>query len=138
VNWSDLDFHPSAKSLRQFGGLCALASLAAAGFLFRTGQARLPATTLLIATSLLVATVSLTAPRLLRLPYVALVISTFPIGFVVSRLAIAIAWYLVLTPIALALRIGGRDALERKRHSRGTNWKRCEPRTSGSSYLRQF
>ena len=51
------------------------------------------------------------APRCLRPVFVGLLLVTFPIGFVVSHLVMLVVFFLVLTPMALVMRLAGRDAL---------------------------
>jgi hypothetical protein len=52
--------------------------------------------------------------RILRLAYVALSHATYPVGFVVSYVVLAIVYFVVLTPIGLAMRLLGHDPLSRK------------------------
>jgi ABC-type uncharacterized transport system permease subunit len=51
---------------------------------------------------------------LLRHLYVALSYATYPIGFVLSHVVLAVVYFLVLTPIGLTMRLLGRDPLSRK------------------------
>jgi hypothetical protein len=50
----------------------------------------------------------------LRWVYLALSYATYPIGFVVSRVLLALAYYLALTPIGLTMRLFRYDPLARR------------------------
>jgi hypothetical protein len=79
------------------------------------------------------------APQLLRPLYVALTAIGLPIGFVVSHVAMAIAFYGIVTPIALVFRIVGRDALQRRFEAgRSTYWQPRLPAQDTKRYFRQF
>jgi hypothetical protein len=56
----------------------------------------------------------LVAPKLLRPLFVGLMVVSFPIGWVVSHVLMAFVYYAVITPVGLALRIAGRDLLNRR------------------------
>ena len=78
-------------------------------------------------------------PRLVRWPFVVLSLITWPIGFVVSQLALAITYYLVFAPIALVFRLMGRDALHRKLDQRATTyWEPYNPNRGPARYFKQF
>jgi hypothetical protein len=52
--------------------------------------------------------------RILRLAYVGLSYATYPVGFVVSYVVLALVFFIVLTPIGLLMRLLGHDPLCRK------------------------
>jgi hypothetical protein len=79
------------------------------------------------------------SPRWVKWPFIALSVVTFPIGFVVSHLALAIIYYLVFTPVALVFRLMGRDALRRKLDPQAKSyWEAYNPDRGRERYLRQF
>ena len=49
-----------------------------------------------------------------RALFVVLSVAFVPIGFVLSHVLLAVIYYLVLTPIALVLRLTGRDVIGKK------------------------
>jgi Saxitoxin biosynthesis operon protein SxtJ len=51
---------------------------------------------------------------ILRLAYVGMSYVTYPVGFVVSYVVLALVFFLVLTPIGLVMRLFGHDPLTRK------------------------
>ena len=60
------------------------------------------------------------------------------IGFVVSNTAVAAVYFLVVTPIGLALRILGRDPLRRRfGRNRGSYWEDAEKSGDAERYFRQ-
>lgn len=84
-----------------------------------------------------------------RLPiYRGFLIIAFPIGWVISHVILALTYYLVLTPVGLALRILGRNPLDRKRRAApagaGTDdapasyWSARPPTPPAERYFKQF
>ena len=79
------------------------------------------------------------APQTLRPLYVGLTAAALPIGFVVSHIIMAAVFYLVITPIALAFRVIGRDALQRRfEPERPTYWQPRRQPQDKARYFRQF
>lgn len=76
--------------------------------------------------------------RVLRLAYLGLSYATFPIGYVVSHVALALVYYLALTPIGLTMRLIRHDPMQRTLdRSAKTYWtRRAESRRPGD-YFRQ-
>ena len=71
--------------------------------------------------------------------YLAWVYAAFPIGWTVSHLLLAVVYYLVLTPIGLALRLFGRDIVSRRfDRSATTHWIERRPVDDRTRYFRQF
>jgi Saxitoxin biosynthesis operon protein SxtJ len=71
--------------------------------------------------------------------FLGLTLATWPIGWVVSHLALAIVYYLVITPIGLAMRIAGRDPLRRAFEPKAiTYWEAYKPDQGPDRYLKQF
>jgi hypothetical protein len=137
IHFSDLDLDPSPKRLRTFGfiGAVILAVFAAMSFLRGSHHAAMFAFVGVV----LVAIVAAVAPRGLRLAWRVLTIATFPIGWLVSRLLLALLFFLVLTPIALVLRVARKGP-----HVHGfapeadTYWIDTSREKSSESYLEQF
>jgi hypothetical protein len=74
----------------------------------------------------------------LRWVYLALSYATYPIGFVVSRALLALAYYLALTPIGLTMRLFRYDPLARRfdREAR-SYWTPRPPPRPPESYFNQ-
>lgn len=79
------------------------------------------------------------APTRLAGVYRAAMAVSAPIGMVVSRIALALVYYLVFTPVALVFKLIGRDALARRfdRNAK-TYWEPYQPDRGPERYLRQF
>ncbi len=54
--------------------------------------------------------------------FIGLLVVTYPIGFVVSTIALAIMFYLVFTPLGLGMRLFGRDPLRLKQRDTASQW----------------
>src|SRR6185295_8198865 len=68
------------------------------------------------------AVVGMIAPRALRPVFVGWMIAVFPIGWLVSHALLAVVFYGVFTPLSLAFRALGRDALRRQRSNDASYW----------------
>ena len=65
--------------------------------------------------------------------------AVYPIGWTVSHLALAVVYYLVVTPIGLLMRLFGRDPMRRKFDpSATTYWQPHESPDEPERYFRQF
>jgi hypothetical protein len=78
-------------------------------------------------------------PPLMRAIWIGWMAATFPIAWVVSHLVVGMAYYLVIVPFGLVLRLRGRDLLDR-RIDRGasTYWRAHDPAGARARYFRQF
>ena len=82
---------------------------------------------------------SLVAPRLNRYLYRGLVVVTFPIGFVLSHVLMAVIFYAIITPVGVAFRLFGRDPLRRKFDpSLSTYWVDHQEPDRVERYFRQY
>jgi len=79
-------------------------------------------------------------PMVLKPVYVAWMRLAFVLGWVNTRLLLCVLFYLVFTPIGLALRLFGKDLLDRKLDKNAeTYWHRREKRhLKLEEYERQF
>lgn len=110
-----LDYQPSPAKLRQFGFAGAVFGLLmAALWCWRHGWTWGTTATVWCAVAGAFLLLALAAPTLLRWPFVGMSLVTFPIGWVLSWVLTAIVYFVVLTPIALILRLWKRDALGRR------------------------
>ena len=143
----DINLRPSPRTLRSFGFI-ALAGFGllggviyAKGGLFGLdfGGASAPAAYVLWILGLVSAVLSLLAPAANRPLYVALVLVTCPVGYLVSHVLMATVFYGVITPIGLVFRLLGRDPLHRRfdRH-RPSYWVPHRPTATMERYFRQF
>ena len=71
--------------------------------------------------------------------YFAWVTSAHPIGWTVSHLLLAFVYFVVLTPIGLAMRLAGRDPLQRQIDPEAKSyWVERKRKTDSNQYFRQF
>jgi len=138
MQWSDLDFKPSDKTLRLFGVFWGL---------FFTGLACLQyfkfdhqtLAIVFIALAVPVPLLGWIRPQRIRPVFVGATILAFPIGWTVSRIVLALTFYLLFTPIALFFKVIRRDALSlRHREGRDSYWMEKSIPEDPGSYFRQF
>ncbi len=133
INW-----RPDRKALTEFGefGMIVLGMVATPLALMR-GQYKAAAVLWGIAVLLRLAAAA--RPMALKPAFLALTIATWPIGWVVSHLVMALIYFALFTPIALVFRLLGRDAMKR-RLDRGaaTYWEPYNPSQGTERYLRQY
>jgi saxitoxin biosynthesis operon SxtJ-like protein len=133
--FSEIPLNPTPRMLRQFaaGWLVCLMALA-----FRFGLLHHTTTGFWLVGISLVGIIGLIVPRALYWPFVILTTAAFPIGWVMTLLALALMFYCVLTPLALIFRWRGRDALQLRKHERSTLWTARPEQTPPEKYLKQF
>ncbi len=137
MNWSEVIKPPSTSTLRQFGGLCLVVFGGWAAWRLWQGNAG-AFTIALAAFAVLVGVTGLIVPAAVRPVFTAWMVVAFPIGWVVSRIALGLMFYGMFTVVGLVFRLAGRDALHLRRSDRETYW-RPKPRPrSGEEYLRQY
>ncbi len=77
-------------------------------------------------------------PAVVRPVYRAALAITAPIGAVVSRLVLAVIYYLIFAPLGLCFRLAGRDELVlRRSRDRATYWRATRGPRAARDYLRQ-
>ena len=143
----EVDWHPKASTLRGFG----MAGVVAFGFFGAASQWRFyplrwvsEDASAVIATALFLlsgycALFALVYPKALRPVYLTLTAATYPIGFVVGHLLVAIVYYVILTPVALVFKLIGRDAMHRQFDPGAESyWLRRKPPADKRRYFRQF
>jgi hypothetical protein len=82
--------------------------------------------------------VGLVTPRLIRPLFVLLTTLTAPIGWVVSRIVLAVLYYGAVTPFAVLFRLIGRDILNRRKQpNRASFWSERRATVDIRSYFRQ-
>jgi hypothetical protein len=83
--------------------------------------------------------VGLVRPEWLKPVFLGLTLATWPIGWVISRVALSLLYFLVFTPIALFFRLIGRDALRlRADPAAKSDWEPYRPDRGLDRYLRPF
>lgn len=62
----------------------------------------------------------------------------FVMGNIMSRLVMALIYYIVITPLGMGMRLLGRDSLHLKRKGQRSYWVDISPERDKSEYERQF
>jgi len=137
MNWSDVTKAPSRTHLRQFAGLFLLVFGGMALWRWTHGRQE-TGTIVLGAAAVLVGIPGMISPMLVRPIYTGWMIAAFPIGWTVSHVILGAIYYAVITPLGLAFRVTGRDALGRRRSSPVTYWTGKQNPGGPAEYLRQF
>jgi hypothetical protein len=125
------------KTLGKFGLTMAVScALLALLFILRGGTVPLPLFSLI----LLFLGTGLLFPAGLRLAYLLWMRLVFLLGWINTRMLLLIIFYLILTPIAMVLKIMRKDLLERKIEREKTSYwiERRSVTFDPSSYERQF
>lgn len=136
MRWADIPFRPPRRMLRQFAGLL-LVFLVIVALAIGAESARAWAIPLVLGASLGV--VGLIWPPAIRWLFVGWMILAFPIGWTISQLLLAALLYLLFTPLALFMRLRGRDRLHlRRQPERSTYWVGKETMSDPRRYFRQF
>jgi hypothetical protein len=143
----EIDWKPTRRTLRNFG-LIALVAFGIFGALARSqihpfkslsdvAAARTAMT--LFALAGYCGFFALVAPMAVKPIYLLMTVITYPIGFVMSYVVMAIMYYGVITPVGVIFKIIGRDAMHRKFDpSAETYWIKRRPPDSVKRYFRQF
>jgi hypothetical protein len=81
----------------------------------------------------------LAVPKMAKPFYLAWNFAACCVGIVVSNVALALVFFLVVTPVGLALRLLGKDPMSRKLDRRARSyWNAAERVTDPERYFRQF
>ncbi|MBI5480831.1 MAG: hypothetical protein HY906_18375 [Deltaproteobacteria bacterium] len=106
------NWNPTRRQLRGFGLLWLPLTLGGVGAVLAVKAiVTMPLLLAMGAGALLAVLGGLVAPRLLRPVFVGLALVTYPIGFVVSHVVVAILFFVFLTSLAVPMRLWGRDKL---------------------------
>ena len=131
INWS-----PDAKELRKFGVAMLVGFSIISGLLFWRGHPT--AGTACLVFGLAAGGLGLTGTRVALLVYWAWMGVAFVMGNVVSRVLIALIFYLLITPMGLAMRLFGRDKLALKPTNETSYWTDARDHEIDPDYERQF
>jgi hypothetical protein len=132
-----LNTKPTARVLREFTAAWLIFFLLlAANQIWRRGHVSVGIALAVVA---LVGLVGLIKPNAMRPIFIAASIAAFPIGWVVSHVALLVMFYGIVTPFAFFWRIRKRDVLQlRKRPEQTSFWIHREAEPAPERYLKQF
>jgi hypothetical protein len=113
MQWSEIQFNPPTRTLRQFAALWIVffAGLAVWQGLLR-GRIWLGVSLAILAIT--IGPFGLFKPQVMRWIYISWMIVAFPLGWTVSRIALGLLFYGVFTPVAFFFKLKGRDPLSRQ------------------------
>jgi len=138
MRFADIPFHPSRRNLRLFAAIWLILFMAL-GWKHYFKESHHTAGTVLGCVALVVGIPGLLSPPTVRWVFVGAIVLTFPLGWLVSQLMLALLFYLVVTPVALLFRLKGRDLLGRKlAPGCSTFWTKKTLSQDVRSYFRQF
>jgi hypothetical protein len=80
----------------------------------------------------------LASANVARIVFVGLLTITYPIGLLISTIVLAFMFYVVFTPLALVMRLGGRDALRLKQRGATSHWTPYEQDDEPERAFRQY
>lgn len=129
---------PNAKTLRQFawGWLIFFGALATCKFAIQHHPK--PAMWLGI-TAVIGIVLHLLVPGVFRRVFVVWMVLAYPVGWVVSQIALALMFYCIITPVALIFRMTGRDRLRRIKPANATTyWIKKEMPADVRRYFQQY
>jgi hypothetical protein len=130
----EINWQPSDRQLRQFGGIC-LVALPAIAWLW---GASVNAVGMLAILGALLAATGMLFPATLKPVFVGLMLVALPIGLVVGELAMLLIYFAVFLPFGLAFRVARRDALQRRiNREQETYWQPKKRASNAAAYYRQ-
>jgi hypothetical protein len=132
-----LPIKPTPRVLRQFAGAwLAFFLIWSAIALWKRHNVPLSYT---FAVAALFGVVGLIKPTAIRLLFIVASIVTYPIGWLMSQILLALMFYGVITPIGFFWRIRGRDTLQlRSQPKQPTFWIKRGPQPPPDRYLKPF
>ena len=136
--WSAICWSPSTRVLRQFAGLCLVvfAGLGAWQYLV-VDKPMLGA--VLAGAGAVIGVLGLLRPNLCRWLFVGWMVAVSPVGWLVSHIVLASAFFGLFLPLGLLFRLAGRDALALKpRRHQQSYWTPKALPTDPRRYFRQF
>ncbi len=143
--FKEINWRPDEAETRKFG-LTVLVGFAVISVLIVLGSHAgmekfsnaLDISTYLLSAGIIIFAVSYLAPAAARPLYLIWFFVAACIGIVVSNLILMLFFYLVFTPIALLMRLFGRDPLKLKKSPDLSNWDSCKRKTDLKRYYRQY
>lgn len=137
MQWSDVRRPVTAKTAQQFGFLLALFIL----MVSMSVSWKHGVTSFALVLAGLSAGLALLAwanPLVYRPVFSVWMVLVFPVGWMMSRLILAMVYFVILTPIGLFLRWRGHDPLSLKDAEKKTYWEKKDAAVPARRYLRQY
>jgi hypothetical protein len=134
----EINKNPTKKELAWFGALALLFfGILGLSLLHKTHSLHLAMAIWCIAATMVV--VYYAIPPLRKPVYVGWLYATYPIGWAISHILLAVAFFGVFSPVGLLMRLMGRDPLARQfDRSASSYWEPHDPGTDQDRYFRQY
>jgi len=134
MNLIKIDWHPEPKTLRKFGlAMAVLCAIAAA-----LTHAHLGVAIGIFIFGAITCSLCLATPKVAMPIYWFWMLLSLAMGTIVSPILFALFYFLLITPMALIMRMVGRDKLRLQRQERETYWCEAPPAPGPERYERQF
>ena len=134
-----LNLDPSEKQLKDFGLIGSIMCPVIGLVLLGLGKVPAKGVMIFCLVGGALYLLSRIAEVLIKPIYLGMILLTFPIGWVVSHLMMALFYYGIITPVALFFRLLNRDPLCRKYEpNTDTYWIQCKKKRAAKDYFRQF
>jgi hypothetical protein len=142
INWS-----PDRRILRQFGWIAFVVGIGGGALIWRgwwlawlvEGNARALLATVFAIVGLFSGAASLVWPTANKPLFIALTVVGYPIGFVVSMVAMTALFYLVVSPVGLIMKAVGKDPLSRGiDRTMSSYWADARAQRPKADYFRQY
>jgi hypothetical protein len=130
--------NPGAKELRSFARIWFPLFVAFLGAMIWWRANQPTAAMAVWAVGALVGVCVLASQAVARRVFVALIIVTYPIGLVVSTLALGLLFYLLFTPLGWGMRLAGRDPLRLRTRAARSEWQPMQQNDDPQRAFRQF
>lgn len=138
MRWSDIQFDPTHKTLRQFAGLW-LACFGALALWHGLAHGRIVVGLVLGILAVVVGLLGMARPEWVRFIYVGWMVLAFPIGWTISQIMLTVMFFGLFAPIGLLLRLLGRDPLQRTRQPEPQSYWVPKPAPADlGRYFKQF
>jgi hypothetical protein len=129
--------NPSRRDLLIFSAILPVFFALVGAFRWHAGS--IEVAKLLWSVGMAVSALALFVPTARRRIYVGWMYATFPIAWTVSHIILGAMYFLVATPVALLLRLFGRDPMQRKFDKAAQSyWVLRQPNQDSARYFRQF
>lgn len=130
-------WHPDAVELRRFA-IAMLIGFSLLGLLSAWRAKGIGTSSILLWSIGVFLAVAALVPRLGRAAYLGVYLPTSIIGYVVSNVLLTLMFFVVITPLAIILRLMGKDLLQQRRQKDKTQWNAVTTVKNEESYYRQF
>lgn len=132
INW-----RPDARELRRFA-VAMLIGFSVLGLLSAWRAGGITTASIVLWSVGVVLAVAAFVPGLGRVAYLVVYLPTSIIGYVISHVLLTLMFFIVITPLAIILKLMGKDLLQQRRQKQISQWVPVKGAKTEDSYYRQF